>query len=266
MSDLAPANCVLIPEAGNRDRFRGLPQVFHLGASRLDSQNALGKAGAISWDLTFRDSGKRFCHVPKALKALGIAKSTLESCFLDLRFSGTIRNGEKEIQIREAPGLIGHVYGKKQAYEWAWAQCNSFEGAEDAVFEGLSARVRLGKWITPPVSSFVLFLGEKRYAFSSVWRLFSAESKFGEGKWVFSANFKGVSIEGEATAPDSRQVALVQYTDTDGSSLWCRNSKLSDLRIRIVDPEHGIDRILLAKDSAAFEIVNRKQPQGAPTL
>ncbi|MCC6273036.1 MAG: hypothetical protein IT572_06175 [Deltaproteobacteria bacterium] len=266
LADLAPANCVLLPEIGDRDRFRGRPQVFHLGASRLDSRNALGRAGAISWDLTFRDSGKRFCHVPEALKALGIAKSTLESCFLDLRFSGTIRNGEQEIRIREAPGLIGHIYGKKQAHEWAWAHCNSFEGVEDAVFEGLSARVRLGKWITPPVSSFVLFLEGRRYSFSSVWRLFSAKSEFGEGKWVFGAKHRGVRIEGEARAPAPRQVAVVQYTDTDGSSLWCKNSKLSDLTVRIVDPRRGIDRTLVAKASAAFEIVNRKQPHGETTL
>ena len=266
LSDLSPGNCVLIPEKGDRSRFRGRPQVFHLGASHLDEKNFIGQAGPISWDLTFRDLGKRFCHVPKPLQVLGIAKSTLESCFLDLRFSGTIRNGSEEIQINEAPGLIGHIYGKKHAHEWTWAHCNSFAEAPEVVFEGLSARVRLGKWITPPVSSFVLYIGKKCYSFSSIWTLFSPESQFGNGKWVFKTTQKGVTLEGEAMAPGPEQIALVHYTDTDGSSLWCKNSKLSDLKIRVVDPKQGLDRTFVAKASAAFEIVNRKEPPGDLTL
>ena len=258
LSNLAPSNCVIIPNNKNTQRFQDIPQVFHLGSAHLDGANAIGQAGDISWDLEFKDNGHRFEHVPTLIKLLRVAKSTYSGCFLDLRFSGTIKNGSEVITLQDRPGMIGHIHGKKSAHSWAWAHCNNFEGHDNVIFEGLSARIKLGGKVTSPLSSFILIAGERRYEFSSSVTLFTAQSDFGEGKWEFMVKSSTATLKGTAVAPG--KVALVEYTDTDDSNLWCYNSKLASLKLELTDLKTNKVEVFETKETAAFEIVNREIP------
>ncbi len=240
--------------------------VFCLPDARLDAARAIGRAGAISWDLAYRGRGKHFGHVPRALEWLGLARSRYCSPVCDARFDGIVRVGGRAIAMQDATGMLGHIDGSRSGQSWTWTHCNAFDGRPDAVFEGLSARILLAGRPSPPLSSFVLWLDGRRYAFSSTPGLLKARSRVGEGSWSFSAEADGVTLEGEATAPDSRQVAVVTYTDTDGSHLWCHNSKMAKLRVRLRDPGHGVDATLVASGTAAFELVDRVRPPGPPLL
>lgn len=240
----------------------GRPLVFQLGQNVLDAGRAIGHAGDLDWDLTFEAAMERMHdHVPWTLKALGLARTRYVSPFGDLRLSGTIRIGERLIQVEAAPGMIGHIHGARSGHSWAWAHCNTFRDRPDVVFEGLSARIALGSLVSPPLSSFVLWVGDRPYRFTSALGMLRARSRYGEGRWEFRAEAGGVVLEGEATAPPDDQVALVTYTDTDGSRLWCRNSKLADLRLRLIEPDRPIQEFV-ASGTAAFELVDRHPPSG----
>ena len=258
LSDLAPSNCVIIPDNKNIERFQDISQVFHLGSAHLDGANAIGQANDISWDFEFKDNGHRFEHVPTLVKFLRVAKSTYDACFLDLRFSGTIKVGSEIITLKECPGMIGHIYGKKSAHSWAWAHCNNFEGQENVIFEGLSARIILAGKVTKPLSSFILIVGERRHVFSSTIKLLTAQSSFGDGRWEFMAKNSKVMLKGTATAPG--KVALVEYTDTDNSNLWCYNSKMAALKLELTDLKTKRVEVFESVATAAFEIVNREPP------
>jgi len=255
---LAPANSLIIPDHPDTDRFEERKQVFHLGKNHLDEANAIGQAGDLSWDLSFIDHEKRFEHVPASVKALGVAKSTYYDCFMDLSISGQIRTGSRTIELKDRPGMIGHIYGKQSAHEWAWAHCNNFEGKEHVVFEGISARIKVGGKESPPLTSTILFVGEEKYAFSSFKILLGTDSEFGDGKWKFEARSKHATLSGKAIAPS--KVALVEYTDTDDSNLWCYNSKMADLELQLTDHRNGTVRNFVAKGTAAFELVDRNRP------
>ncbi|MBW8051078.1 MAG: hypothetical protein FVQ77_12215 [Cytophagales bacterium] len=258
LGDLAPSNCIIIPDNKNTERFQDLPQVFHLGSAHLDGANAIGQANDISWDLEFTANGHRFEHVPPLVKFLRVAKSTYDACFLDLRFSGTVKVGSEIITLKDRPGMIGHIYGKKSAHSWAWAHCNNFEGQENVVFEGLSARIKLAGKVTKPLSSFILIVGERRYVFSSTIKLLTAQSAFGDGRWEFMVKNSKVMLKGTATAP--QKVALVEYTDTDNSNLWCYNSKMAALKLELTDLKTKKVEVFESVATAAFEIVNRELP------
>ena len=290
LGDLAPSNCIIIPDNKNIERFQDLPQVFHLGSAHLDGANAIGQAnklspknytseikkgaegrvslpfgegrgGAsndISWDLEFTANGHRFEHVPPLIKFLRVAKSTYDACFLDLRFSGTVKAGSEIITLKDRPGMIGHIYGKQSAHSWAWAHCNNFEGQENVIFEGLSACIELAGKVTKPLSSFILIVGERRYVFSSTIKLLTAQSAFGDGRWEFMAKNSKVMLKGTATAPG--KVALVEYTDTDNSNLWCYNSKMAALKLELTDLKTEKVEVFESVATAAFEIVNRELP------
>ncbi|MCH8317137.1 MAG: hypothetical protein IIA88_01350 [Bacteroidetes bacterium] len=258
LSDLAPSNCVIIPDNKNIERFQDISQVFHMGSAHLDGANAIGQANDISWDFEFKDNGHRFEHVPPLVKFLRVAKSTYDACFLDLRFSGTIKVGSEIITLKECPGMIGHIYGKQSAHSWAWAHCNNFEGQENVIFEGLSARIILAGKVTKPLSSFILIVGERRYVFSSTIKLMTAQSAFGDGRWEFMVKNSKVMLKGTATAPG--KVALVEYTDTDNSNLWCYNSKMAALKLELTDLKTKRVEVFESVATAAFEIVNREPP------
>jgi len=258
LDNLAPANSVIIPDHKDTQRFENHPQVFHIGKNHLDGANAIGQANNISWDLQFTDNNWRFEHVPSLMKALKLAKSIYYACFLDLRFSGTIKNNEEIINIENRPGMIGHIYGKKSAHAWAWAHCNNFGERKNVVFEGLSAQIKIGGKVSPPLTSFVFIVDNRLYAFSSTVKLFTAYSEFGDGKWSFTAKSEEAVLVGEATAPG--KVALVEYTDTDDSNLWCYNSKLADLRLEFTDLKSGKTEVFQSEGTTAFELVNRDKP------
>lgn len=260
LGDLSPAGVPVLPAEGEPGRFRGRHQVFHLGRAHLDTANAVGQAGPLAWDLAFSDSGRRFDHVPRLVRSLRVAKARYVAPFCDIRFHGTIRVGDREIAVRDAPGMIGHIDGTRSGHSWAWAHCNSFDGRPAAVFEGLSARILLAGRPSPPLSSFVLWLGERCYRFSSTWKIAAARSEIAEGRWTFATEAGGITLEGEACVPDPGQVALVTYTDTDGSLQWCRNTKRARLHLRLRDPTGGLDLELISSGAASFELVDRLKP------
>jgi hypothetical protein len=239
---------------------------FHVSDElHLDDGQAIGRAGEVSWKLRWTDSGRHFSYMPHVLEKIGLAKSTYDDCLLDLRVSGTIEVGDEQIDVDGVPGMVGHIQGKRiMGYNWAWSHCNCFDDDPDAAFEGLSVRALLGGRVSPKLSAFVIWVDGRQYSFRSPMGMLLNNSEYGQDHWVFSARKGDIVLSGEARSPNN--VALVEYTDTDGSHLWCYNSKLSDLTVRIQDPSRGLDRILRSSGRAAFEHVNREEPAQEPLI
>lgn len=237
-----------------------------IGANWLDHQGARGQAGEITWDLQWQDRGARLDHVPAWMVALGVAKSQLRSPLLDLRVTGTVTAGGRQFTVQGATGMVGHIHGKRSAHGWAWAHCNLWDGGEEAVFEGLSAQVALAGRISKPLTSLVFIAGGVTYRFGPAASLWRTTSTYGHGIWTFVARSGGVELRGRAVAPGPERVALVRYTDSDGTHQWCENSKLAYLQIQLIDPKRGIDKVWTASHSAAFEIVSRDLPNRPETL
>jgi len=240
--------------------------VFELEDAQLAEGHTRGAAGDIAWDLDFDDRGRRHAVAPDALRRIGLAKSAYDSCYQDLRMRGWVRLGDEELRVECATGMIGHIRGSRQAHSWIWVHCNRWDRGEDAVFEGLSARVALpgSGIVSPPLSSLVLHLGERRLTSSTPADLLATRSRLNEDRWTFTARAGTALLTGAAAF--AGPVALVEYQDTDGSKLWCRNSKLSDLRLTLRDPLRRIKRTLRATGTSAFEIVDRTPPSRAVDL
>jgi hypothetical protein len=259
LTDLAPGNTVIIPRTDEINRFRGKQQVFHLGESHLDESNAIGEAGNLSWDLQWSDSGRRFRYVPPILKTLGVARSTYNSCLFDLSVSGTIKHQDETYEVSENTGMIGHIEGSKIiGHSWGWAHCNNFDNHADAAFEGLSAQLQLGWGVTPPLSAFVLFLEGERHTFRSPMSIVRSQSGFNRDEWIFQSRSGNYVLSGKAEAPEA--IAVVEYTDTDGSKLWCHNSKLADLTLELKDKASGEITRLKSSGRSAYEWVTRTPP------
>jgi len=240
-------------------RFDERYAVFRVGDAYLDDGNALGSAGPISWDLHWRDSGRRFSYIPQTLHNLGVAQSTYDSCFSDLRVDGRIQCHGKTVEFSDATGMIGHIQGTKIAgHSWAWSHCNNFDGDQNAAFEGLSARALVAGCGSPLMTALVLFVDDHRYAFHGPVQVFRTQSTFDRHRWEFRADNGSAELVGRATAPGD--LALVSYIDTDGSNLWCYNTKLGHLELELRDRQRGLDYELRSTGRAAYETLTRQSP------
>ena len=267
LDELALPNIVDPPGGSSESRFAGHEQVFRVDGAYLDEANAIGRADTITWDLQWEDRGRRFHYIPPAVTKIPVLKSAYDACFMDLRVSGTVTVDGEVYRVDGRPGMLGHIHGSKiSGNSWAWAHCNSFQESDDAVFEGLSVHLDLMGMETPPVSAFVLDLGDKKWEFRTPLSMVLAESLFERNSWEFEVEAHGARLTGRATAPPPERVALVEYDDTDGSKLWCYNSKLADLELRIQEPVEGIDERLTAEGTSAFEFVTRELPDETPLI
>ncbi|HYP29127.1 MAG TPA: tocopherol cyclase family protein [Blastocatellia bacterium] len=193
----------------------------------------------IAWDLSFTPSKKTYHHVTPKLNLLLRPSSFVCSPNLDTRFSGSIWVDGEEMILEDEPGCQSHLWGSKRVDEWVWVHSNAFESHPGTVFEGLSARPRRAGRMMPPIQSlFLRHRGEEhrfvRMRFSEQWN-----RNLGIGYWSFSAMNPRLYIEGAAQCR-LRDMLQATYEDPDGEPLYCVNSEVANLKIRLFRRTHGV--------------------------
>ena len=234
-------------------------------AGTLDEQHARGHTGKIRWALTYKHNNGGFDPVPTSLKKLHLTKSLTQTPVIDARFEGVIEVEGRTYEVKNSPGMIGHVWGKKQALEWTWCHCNRFLSSDDVVFEGLSARVPILKWQSPPLTSLYIKYKGRVHLLNTLYNLITTRSHYSCGLWKFAAKNRDISVIGTARARPE-YIAVITYTDTDGSQLYCHNSKLADLELCVEEFKTGHRHIFKSDKKAALEWVTRSGFQGIKYL
>jgi len=133
------------------------------------------------------------------------------------------------------------------------------------VFDGLSARSRITSFLpSPRLSSFFILYKDQPYYFNSVWDLIRTRSYYTSTEWTFRLEHNDLSFHGHLRS-DLRDFAGLTYEDTDGSLLYCANSKLSDMEI-LIYRNGKLENSLNANSTAAFEVVSRDKNPYVPLL
>jgi len=194
---------------------------------------------SIAWDLSYVPCQSTYHHVSRAVIQLARPSSFVCSPNLDTRFSGRIVVDGEEVVLDEEPGCQSHLWGRKHVDDWVWVHSNAFEKHPGTVFEGLAARPRRAGRMLPPVQSLYLrHRGEEqrfaRLRFAEQWH-----RKMGMGYWSFSAMNARVYIEGVAQCR-LRDMLQAAYCDPDGERLYCINSEVANLKIRLFRRVRGV--------------------------
>jgi hypothetical protein len=214
------------------DSFFSFPSCRAVG--RLDDGDH-----SIEWDLSYVPCDSTYHHIPRAVIRLAKPASFVCSPNLDTRFSGRIVVDGEEIRVDREPGCQSHLWGRKHVDDWVWVHSNAFEKHPGTVFEGLAARARRGGRSLPPVQSLYLrHRGEEhrfvRLRLAEQWR-----RHMGMGFWSFSAMNTRFYIEGAAQCR-LRDMLQAEYADPDGDRLYCINSEVANLKIRLFRRVHGV--------------------------
>jgi hypothetical protein len=239
-----------------------------IGDGSLSSSRATGRiddrARSLAWDLSFAPCEKTYHHVTPALTRLVRPSSFVCSPNLDTRFSGTIILDGREFFIEDEPGCQSHLWGRKHVDEWVWVHSNAFDKHPGTVFEGLAARPRrAGRTLLPIQSLYLRHRGEEhrfvRLRLAEQWK-----RNLGIGYWSFSAASTRMRIEGVAQCR-LRDMMQVRYSDPDGEQLYCINSEVANMKIRLFRRVRGIRwrhvETINARSTAHLEHASRDTDQ-----
>jgi hypothetical protein len=209
------------------------------------ARGAVETAGrALGWDLVI---GPPRCapivHLPSpALYRASVPPSKAVTPVADARLEGVfrVRRGAHEPEetwdVGGWPAMLGHNWGPGHPHLYAWTHCNTWDDAEDLVFEGASARVRVGPLLSPMAT--VLFVRWRGESFDLNARevLGTNRGLISLRRWeATSLSPRGPSLKVELSAETDDFVGL-HYPNPRGAMTHCLNTKLARARLELSLP------------------------------
>ena len=216
------------------------PFAMILAGADLSDRGAAGAIGSeAAWELSWEPRLRPYPLVHPLVERAGIAESELVLAHADLAISGTLRLGERVLELDGVRGAQAHLWGARHAARWAWAHCNDLRSADgeprrDTFVDAVSVYVeRLGRELGPSTPVVGRFRGEDFVATDPV-ALLRARSRFGLTTWRFEARAGKRKITAEVDAPRAT-LAGVTYHDPDGRPAYCFNSEVASMRLAVWD-------------------------------
>jgi hypothetical protein len=185
-----------------------------------------GRAGEMSWDLeptvsTGPDNRAlytfpRWAWQGEVLPAAQVVPHPAQ------RFSGTVRHGDRVLELARAPGATARIYGHGNARRWAWLHADLGDGDVCEVVAAVSTRPGLNR--LRPLPFVRLRVAGEDWPASSLRAALSLRATVGLPTWTVQGRVGDRALRVEVTMPSEETVA-VDYRDPDGSSLVCHNSE-----------------------------------------
>src|SRR3954447_13194891 len=241
-----------------------------VGGARLDGRGMRGGFEDVAWDLRWDEPGGAHAHVHPALERLGIAKTVLTLPHADFAVHGTLRWGDRELELDGARGGQAHLFGTKHAQRWAWVHANDLETREGEprpgdFVDGVSVYVPRFGGQRGPFTPFVGRVAGHELTARSPARVVTNGSRFTLTGWEFElAAGRGRRVLGEVDAP-REHLAGVTYEDPDGDHAYCYNTEIATLRLHVFERGEHVET-LVAPGRAHFEYAQREPLPDVPLL
>jgi hypothetical protein len=210
-----------------------------LAGADLSDRGAAGAVEDGTWELSWTPRLPPAWFVHPLVERAKVAQTELVLSHPDLTIDGTVRLGDRTLELDGARGAQAHLWGTRHAARWTWAHCNDLHAADgaprpDTFLDGVSVYVeRLGRELGPSTPVVGRFRGED-FAATDPLALVRARSRFGLTTWQFEARDGRRRIVGEVDAPRDGLVG-VTYHDPDGRPAYCYNSEVASMRLSVWD-------------------------------
>lgn len=237
---------------------------LHVGTSRISAEGATGEIpGLASWELTFAGNAPPFAYLPRPwMYTAKLPRTKALSLHPTIHVSGTATFGDRTVELRDWPGMVGHNWGAEHAERWIWMHGTSFEQEPEAWFDVTVGRLKLGPWTTPWVANGCLTVGGVRHRLGGIERTRKTNVDELPERATFTLPGKDVTVHGEIGAPHKDVVGWI-YSDPDGAQHHTAHSSVADLTLTV--ERSGRDPLTLtARGGATYEIGMREHDHGIP--
>ncbi|MDB4944058.1 MAG: hypothetical protein JWP97_3592 [Labilithrix sp.] len=264
------ATKVVVPLAGARFA-RGTLDV-EVDACRLTLRHAVGALTSgprkLAWDL--ETSGPRAApirHLPHAwLYRTSLPPSKLVSPLSDTRASGTVdvTRGDGAPPERWSldgwPAMVGHHWGSAMPRFYAWAHCNTWDGADDLVFEAATSRVRMGPVLLSPMLTAVFVRWQGQTFDLNAGELFGKNrGSVSLRRFEVHAASRAIEVQAELSAETDDFVGL-HLANPSGALTYLLDTKLARVRLELALP--GKPKAVVTSRAGALEIGTRDRDHG----
>ena len=159
--------------------------------------------------------------------------------------------------------MQGHNWGRQHTWAYGWLHGNAWRGGESLVVEAITARVKLGALVAPPLTLVVAEHAGERHLFTLPGSLLRARGSFTTREFSFRAANAHARIHGHFSA-ETGDFAGLHYENPDGAMTYCLNSKIADGYVRLAVA--GRPPFAARTRAAALEIGTRDPDHGVKML
>jgi hypothetical protein len=164
-------------------------------------------------------------------------------------FSGTLRVGDRELVLHDAPGADARIYGQGNAERWGWLHADLGDGEVCEVVAAVSRRPGLDR--LPPLPFVRLRLASGDWPGDPLLAALGMRARLHRDGFEVSSRTGQRRVRILVRLPATETVE-VDYRDPDGARLLCRNSlrataSVELLRGRTVERAWHLDGIAHAE-------------------
>ena len=239
----------------------GPGELLRIGESRLTLTRVVGSVDGASWELEFGGAGVPFPYLPQAwMYRARVPRTKAVSLEPDATFHGRVTVGARTIEIDGWPGMVGHNWGSEHAERWVWLHGARFVEAPECWFDATIGRIKLGALLVPWIANGGLWLDGRLYRVGGPAGIRSTSVDVQPGHCRFTLPGRGVSIDGEVSAPEQSTVGW-RYSDPAGGEHYVSNCSVASLALTVRGHEQRT-RLLHLPAGAAYEHGARERPPG----
>ena len=243
-------------------------ETLAIGYSTLSAATVSGSAdgaeGGLSWSLSVTGGNRPLLLLPPALYETRLPAAKSLVTLPDARFTGNIDVGGRQVPVHDWRGSLNHNWGRRHTDRYAWGLVAGFDNAPDVFLECATARLRVGRMWTPPMTLVVLRIGEEEYRLNGMLRALRNRGDLKDFDWRIEARERGVRVTVQLRAPREAFAAL-RYDNPGRPQKICLNSKLATCELSI-ERTGEPPRHYRSAHGAAFEILSDEPPPGVRLL
>jgi hypothetical protein len=188
---------------------------------------------SIEYDLALESLEEPMRYLPaRWMYTASWPKQKFASLSPNARVSGAVKVDGEPWQVEAWPAMLGHTWGQGHSPVYAWGHCNAWDGGDDVVLDGFSARVKTGPVLSPMLTVVCLRHHGVRYDLNGAVSLARNRGSVSLRRWRFEAHGERADVQGELWADTDDFVGLF-YPNPDGSQLHCLNSKIAHAEVTV---------------------------------
>ena len=231
-----------------------------VGEARLGAGEAVGSIpGEVAWALHFEGGEEPLLHLPSEwMYGARLPRTKLLSPLPAARFGSRLSVGDREIEVEDWRGMVGHNWGAQHAERWIWLHGITDDGDW---LDAALGRVKFGPLTTPWIASGVISLAGERHRLGGPGRRPDVDE--GPEGCGFQLSGRGVRVRGSVSAPRERFVGWL-YADPDGGQHNTVNCSIADMRLVVERPGDARRWELTVPGAAAYELGMRERDHGIP--